>query len=291
MQWQERLRTLDHQLAAGELTPAEHRLLADELLAEAAGPRRAEPEPAVEEPLPAPEEPAPARFVEPTRPPLSGVDLFTNTQEPGRPWIGVLIAVLALALVGAGLWWLLSDPTGDPTGGPPSAQPTATTTATSAPAGPADPAAALMAALPELPGTAIGPPALVPSGIGTQLGLYPPAVAKATAGGLGLVDAASIGDGTSYAIAALDSPDATTATAAVDYAVRNGWAEVDRAPLPDGVTVLRTSPSGRDVHRAVYRSGRWTVLLTVSITGTDPDAARTQFDLVAARLVAAVPPG
>ncbi|MFD0200109.1 MULTISPECIES: hypothetical protein [Saccharothrix] len=138
MDWQDTLRRLDADLAAGRISPAEHTKRRDQVLAEAASGRPAPHDPdstqVIRVTSPAP--PAPWAPV-PRGPSLDGAAVFATARKPRRKG-SALVVLAVLALAAASIWWFAigTGTTGD------AAPPPTTSTSQSA-----------QPTIPELPGT------------------------------------------------------------------------------------------------------------------------------------------
>jgi hypothetical protein len=217
-------------------------------------------------------------------PALSEAVFATAGTSRKRKTLAVALAVVvALAIAAAAVWWFVlrnEEPTAAPAadGGTVSSMP--------------DAAVEVIGKLAPLPGTAVGKPALLPSSVGAQLGLYPPDLVATVdqAGGVGLVNAASVHDAENYTINALDSPDPAAALAAViEHGKKTGWTQAAGGGLPASVTVLEAGPPGQRLYRAVYRADRWTVIVSGAAATSDQDF-RAAFDETVNGVLTSLPP-
>ncbi|WP_018683515.1 hypothetical protein [Actinokineospora enzanensis] len=269
MAWQDTLRDLDDRLADGDITSTEHRRLRDEALAEASGETRRiaadSPVFLAREELPEPVWHYEPRFVD-------GEALFAGGGPVKRS--RVLVGAMAVAAVGVGVWWLLSPSDSEPVAAPV--------------APPVSAAEELMGKLPALPGTVVSPPAVLPTSLGPQLGLYSREIPDPTSSGL--VNTSAMDGPRSLAVNVLDNgtgPDHTQAL--LSFATTTGWADAP-ASATDGVHVVGAADHGAQRLRAVYRSGRWTVSITVS--GPEADQLlRPYLDAFVSRTRIALPAG
>ncbi len=264
MQWQDNIRDLDEQLAAGDIDIAEHRRLRDEALAEAAsGTNRRTTSSAFLPQRTAGQQ----RRTQVDQPQTDGEAVFT--EQPKRR-IGVIAVgvVVVAAAVGAGVWLF----SGDKAEEKPQAEATA--------------AEKLAKQFPALPGTVWSPPTVLPVTVGVQLDLYGSDLSAK--GSTGLVNAASTDGPRSLTVNALDNgggPD--RAVDALRYAIDEGWLTES---APNDVQLVRTGRGGVQYLRAIYQSGNWTVLVTVESTKVDKDL-RAYLDTVLAKTEAALPAG
>ncbi|GGS18546.1 SHOCT domain-containing protein [Actinokineospora fastidiosa] len=128
MDWQDRLRELDAQLASGELTRGEYRSRRDELLAEASSApvlrHHRDTRPPTGSFPAAPPPPRDLFASAPQAPPaaLAGTEVFSTAGTPSKGPRAALIAVAVLAVVAVALWVVLLKPfSGDETAAAPPA--------------------------------------------------------------------------------------------------------------------------------------------------------------------------
>ncbi|CAL9660180.1 hypothetical protein SUDANB95_06942 [Actinosynnema sp. ALI-1.44] len=257
MEWQDALRRLDQDLAAGRIGRPEHTKRRDEILAAAAGPRPHSllgtspldtEATQVIRPVPAP--------YPPMAPPVDGHVVFATASKRKGRWTGLLLIAL-LGVTAAGVWWFIARDSD-----------TAGAAATTAAAAAATPAAA---GLPALPGTATVPDRTmtVDEAVAAKLlSLTESDVLRA--GGVGDVRyAASTAGKTSYAVvvARTSGPDqARKVAAGLSRHLKNsGYAET-----PEG-HLRKAEPT--TVVRGVYTSGDHVV--RVGVAEATPDADLT----------------
>ncbi|PPK68157.1 hypothetical protein V5P93_000061 [Actinokineospora auranticolor] len=267
MSWQDTLRDLDDRLATGDLDAGRHRKLRDDALAEAAGPTRQiagdspvfSPRVVEDEPRSL-HDPERARYVD-------GEALFAV--DPPYPLFHKLVAMGLVAALGAGAWWLLSPSEPEAQAAPPAPQVVES------------PAEQLARTLPALPGTVVSRPAVIPASLGSQLGIVP-----ANTSGT-LVNASSSHGTRTVTFNALDTDHVEDA---LRQATSTGWAAAPEAVERKDVRVVGSVQGATQNFRAVYRSGRWTVVLTASGAGADA-ALRPYFDSLLARTLLTLPAG
>ncbi|GLZ41272.1 hypothetical protein [Actinokineospora sp. NBRC 105648] len=277
MQWQDDLRELDARLAAGRMSAGEHRRRRDEVLAEASSTTGRIPGSAFQSAVPPqpgwpPPNDVPQALPVP-QPHFDGEAVFTTATPQRGPGRLVVVAVVAAIAVGAAVWWAVSR--GDK---PEAAAPVAVS-----------PAAELVVKLPALPGTVVSQPAVLPATLGPQLGLYARGVAPEDSSGL--VNTATADGPRSLVVNVLDNGAGQDRTAqALGYAKASGWVV---APAPEGtsgVEVVRTVHPTVQLYRGIYRSTRWTVLVTAT-GAADDEGFRAYFESVLDRTRATLPVG
>lgn len=290
MRWQDTLRELDAKFAAGALSADQHRRMRDEVLAEASGtvslsaaPPLAVSEPplAVSEPPRPPVAPPPQpermdvpRFSPSLSESIDGRSLFANTASK-RSRLTPLLVIIGLAVAAGGVWFYLTwPPRADEVNSPPPR---------------VEQSATLANRLPKLPGTVIVAPAMLPAAVGIQFGLYPPAVAQGVGGSsAGLANVAATDGPTTITANLLDNaagPDRTAEVVA--HATAGGW-ELAKAPDFEARVSVVQSVSGQfQLYRAVYKSDRSTVIITIA--GPRSDQARPAFDAIVERALADLP--
>ncbi|MEU7526439.1 hypothetical protein AB0A74_11930 [Saccharothrix sp. NPDC042600] len=263
MEWQDALRRLDQDLAAGRIGRPEHTKRRDEILAAAAGPRphsRLGTSPLDTEatqvirPVPAPY-PSMA-------PPVDGHVVFATARKRKGRWTGLLLIAL-LGVTAAGVWWFVGRDSG--TAGAAATTTVTTTTGTTTAATPA------AAGLPALPGAATVPDRTmtVDEAVAAKLlSLTESDVLRA--GGVDEVRyAASTAGKTSYAVvvARTSGPDQARKVAAglARHLKNSGYAET-----PEG-HLRKAEPT--TVVRGVYTSGDHVV--RVGVAEATPDADLT----------------
>lgn len=252
MNWQDTLRRLDADLAAGRISAAEHIKRRDQVLAEAASGRPPQTDPdstLVIRVAP----PRPPQWLDRQRPPsLDGAAVFATARRPRGK--GSAVAVLAvLALVAGGVWWFAAG-TGD-TG---SAATPPTTTA----------AQVAQPTIPDLPGAkgAHGPVLGVEDAVRLKLLATDEADVLTGHGVTNVLFANSTAARTSYAVVVARTPSPEQA----DRVAEGLIAHLERAgytETPDR-HLAKTSPQST-VLRVVYRSGDSVVRVGAAQAGSE----------------------
>lgn len=356
MAWQDELKALDDALATGKISPDQHRVQRDELLAAASGggpaPARwavanpaSNPGPAqgpdqarnqgaeaertqvvpsgatdaertqVVRPVsgPFPQQPQQPRPPYPPQqqpqphgpqsggfpaPPWShnapswqmqgmqGPEVFADTGSGSKKWIGVVVGVLVLALVGGAVWWFGFAQSDDTATG------TSSTGNTSAAAGAFD-----AGRLPDPEGKPRD-----------RNGEYSLADAKSskvvsekdvkaleTAGVTRLVDKVASKDGVSFAASAFVAKDATAAGELADALVANqttaGMTPVEGGSVPESVSLMKLATGDQFLYRAIYTSGDVTVRIATAAPSTVPEQVVVEnFQTYVAEVVESVKP-
>lgn len=282
MRWQDTLRELDAQFAAGALSADQHRRMRDEVLAEASGTvsLSAAPPLAVTEPArppiapPAPERMDVPRFSPSLSESIDGRSLFANTASK-RGRLTPLLVIIGLALAAGGVWFYLTRSTAaDEVNSPPPR---------------VEQSATLANRLPKLPGTVIVAPAVLPAAVGIQFGFYPPAVAQGVSGSsAGLANVAATDGPTAITANLLDNaagPDRTAEVVA--HATAGGWQLAKAPDFEARVSVVQSVSGEIQLYRAVYKSDRSTVIITTA--GPRTDQARPAFDAIVEHALADLP--
>ncbi|GAA1266590.1 hypothetical protein [Saccharothrix xinjiangensis] len=257
MDWQETLRRLDADLAAGRITYAEHVKRRDQLLAEAASRRPAgDPDSTIKIRV----EERPVSFFTPQQdraPSLDGVSVFADARKPRRTGAWVVALVAVLAVVAGGVWWFAGGRAAE-------------SEASSAP--PTSTSAAAPAAIPPLPGKPgeHGPALDVDEAVRLKLLAADEADVLDGNGVDEILFSGSISGNTSFAVlvARTDSVERAdrVADGLVGYLVGAGYTETPEQHL------TRTSPQNT-VLRAVYRSGEAVVRVGAARAGAEAPTA------------------
>jgi len=298
--WEDDLRRLDADLAAGKINRDVHRRLTDDVLARessvvAAGPKRRQS--ALPRPPAAPQAAPPARPANASVPPAVARGTYVRPapapqaahRPPQRanrrarrtiPLIGALLLVVVLG--GAVGWWAWMH--------------RSTTVGHPAPTIAPPDAAGVLARLPALPGTPLASNTATPTGNGVGLGIYPMSEVAVLAGeGTGqLVLRSAEQANHNFAVVAIRSTDpAGTLRVVGQYQRQLGLKATNSAGLPGSVAVLSADLSGQTLVRAVYNSGSWTIVAEASSADLPADIGTLaeEFNRMAQSVVAALPPG
>ncbi|MFD7652450.1 hypothetical protein ACFV4N_00520 [Actinosynnema sp. NPDC059797] len=257
MEWQETLRRLDAELAAGRITYAEHVKRRDQLLAEAASRRPAgDPDSTMKIRV----EERPQSFFTPQQhraPSLDGASVFADARKPRRTGARIAVLVVVLAVVAGGVWWF--------TGGRADESAASSSPPTSTPA-------AAPAAIPPLPGEPgeHGPVLSVDEAVRLKLLAADEADVLGGSGVDEILFSGSISGSTSFAVlvARTDSVERAdrVADGLVGYLVGAGYTETPEQHL------AKTSPRNT-VLRAVYRSGEAVVRVGAARAGDQAPTA------------------
>ncbi|MGW5050820.1 SHOCT domain-containing protein [Actinokineospora sp. NPDC004072] len=257
MDWQDRLRELDAQLARGELSQGEYRSRRDELLAEASSAPALRRHPGSRPPTgPIPVMQPPPRDLfspvpqQPPTAPVAGGEVFSTAGEPAKGRRAALIAVAVLVVAAVALWVVLLEPfSGD---------------------GAAEPAAPK--SLAELVPTPEGRPnpknGVLTVAAAAEANILTAAGAEAlTAGGVLEVVFRSSFDGelgTAVIAGRAASPDAAAKTVTRLHAnlLARGFRELGD-PLVDGPTAVKENADNR-YHSAVFAIGDVVVQISLS---------------------------
>jgi hypothetical protein len=293
MSWEEELRQLDDALAAGKVSASKHRKRRDEILAEASSAQSSalpasgvlsraawRPVRQARRPVAAPSLPQPSQPITPTQ----AQEMFvTSRPATGRRWLGVLAAVLVLALAAGVTWWFgfRQDEPGTPAAG-------STSSAQPRQGGGIDEL--------RLPGTADDRNGKFSVQRALELKVLSPLEADLLKQS-GITEVTYVGASEGdyrylvYAYPSVD-PDAARATTGVVAHIHEQIG-LTEAPIvvPDGVQAVELRNAKAAVVRALYTSGNTTVQLAVlQEPAGDPAALESAFKRAVALAVDKLPP-
>ncbi|MEV8436370.1 hypothetical protein AB0425_03265 [Actinosynnema sp. NPDC051121] len=259
MDWQDTLRRLDADLAAGRISPAEHTKRRDQVLAEAASGR------------PAPHDPDSTQVIRVTAPPpapwasaqrapsLDGAAVFASAGKPRRKGSAVLVLVVLVLVVAASAWWFTTG-----TGG--------TGDAASQTTPPSTEATTTRPTIPELPGTKgqHGPVLAVDDAVRLKLIALDEAAVLKDGGVTEVLFASSTAARTSYAVVVARTSSTRQADEVAEGLVgRLVAAGYTRTPQDH---LVKSFPQNT-VLRVVYRSGDAVVRVGAAQAGAEAPTA------------------
>ncbi|WP_367133746.1 hypothetical protein [Saccharothrix sp. HUAS TT1] len=219
---------------------------------------------------------------------MQGPEVFSDTGSGSKKWVGVVVGVLVVALIGGAVWWFgfkPSDDTATGTGGTSSAAPTAAESGFTADKLP-DPEGK--------PGPKNGEYSLADAK-SAKVVSEKDVKALETAGVERLVDKVAGRNGMSFAGSAFVAKDATAAVELADTLVQNqaaaGMTPVTGTSLPESVSVMTLATAQQSLYRAVYTSGDVTIRIATAAPASVPDkTVREAFQAYVAKVAESVKP-
>lgn len=358
MAWQDELKALDDALATGKISPDQHRLQRDELLAAASGggpavgrwvvanPAANHGQPQAPDQVrnpaadaertqvvssgatdsertqvvrpvsgPFPQQPQQPQQPRPPYPPqhqpgphsggfpappwsdnapswqmqgMQGPEVFAQAGPGPKKWLGVLVVVLVVALIGGAVWWFGFRSSNDTGTG------TSSTGSTSTAAGSAFDAGRL----PDPKGQprAKNGEYSLDDAKSSKVVSEKDVKALEASGVTRLVDKVASKDGVSFAASAFVAKDATAAGELADALVANqtaaGMTPFEGGSLPESVSLMKLATGDQFLYRALYTSGDVTIRIATAAPSTVPEQVVVDnFQTYVAEVVESVKPG